>query len=490
MRLHATDIADALRRLCLSGRGNLLSASVIALAALLLTAGPETVAYGDARNKPNVVIILVDDMGYADTGFTGCTDIPTPNLDRLAAGGLRCTQGYVSHPFCSPTRAGLMTGRYQQRFGHENNPKYDPADEQVGLPLDQFTVAQAMQQVGYATGAIGKWHLGAAPCFHPNRRGFAEYYGMIGGGHDYFKTEMEGSPKEYFIPMQRNSQPEELKEYLTDALSREAVEFVRRHRGEPFFLYLAYNAPHAPLQASEKYLERFQRIDDPKRKTYAAMVSAVDDGVGLMLNALAELKLESDTLIFFLSDNGGPVGEKSNGSSNRPLRAGKGSVYEGGIHVPFAIRWPARLPAGKDYDQPVCSLDIFPTSLAAAGGRPNPAWKLDGTDLLPYLTGQRQGCPHERLFWRTGGGATHAVRAGDLKLAKTADSGPSLFDLRADLSETRPLENAQPQRVAELSKEYEAWNSQLVPPRWESPRVGKPAPKKPRPARPASKPNS
>ena len=271
-----------------------------------------------AGRKPNIIIILADDMGFADAAFQGAKDTHTPNLDALAATGIRFTNGYVSHPFCSPTRAGLMTARYQQRFGHENNPKYDKHDEVSGLPTDQITMPQVLASAGYRTGIVGKWHLGAAPKFHPLKRGFQEQFGFIGGGHDYFRADMSDNAKEYYIPIERNGQPVEEKEYLTDAFSREAAAFVRRHAGDPFFLYLAYNAPHTPQQVSEKYLDRYRGIEDKQRRLNAAMVSAIDDGVGKLMATLMELKLDSDTLIFFFSDNGGPVG--INGSDNTPLR--------------------------------------------------------------------------------------------------------------------------------------------------------------------------
>ncbi|MCX6636128.1 MAG: sulfatase-like hydrolase/transferase, partial [Acidobacteria bacterium] len=365
-------------------------------AALPLAAAP--------RPRPNVIVILADDLGYADVGFTGAKDIPTPNIDRIARAGVRFTNAYVSHPFCSPTRAGLMTGRYQQRFGHENNPRYDPNDRVSGLPADQVTLAQVLSEAGYATGIAGKWHLGATPEMHPLRRGFREQFGFIGGGHDYFKAGGVDERREYFIPFQRDGKPVAESEYLTDALSREAGAFVRRHAGDPFFLYVAYNAPHTPQQVTEKYLGRFAGIQDPQRRNYAAMISAMDDGIGGLLDTIDELKLGAETLIFFLSDNGGPVG--INGSSNQPFRGAKGTLYEGGI---------------------------------ALAGAKNPAGvKLDGVDLMPHLTGKAKRPPHERLFWRTGGGVQYAVREGRYKLYRNED-GAQLYDLEADPGETRDV---------------------------------------------------
>ncbi len=447
---------------------------VIASAALLAASSPVESADGAGeQRRPNIVVILADDMGYADVGFHGCRDIPTPNLDKLARQGVRCSDGYVAHPFCSPTRAALVTGRYQQRFGHENNPKFDPADEQTGLPLSETTIAQVLKTAGYATGAVGKWHLGAAPHFHPMQRGFDEYFGLRGGGHDYFKTDMTTETKEYLIPLDRNGEPVELTEYLTDVLSREAAAFVRRHHDHPFFLYLAYNAPHTPLQVSQKYLDRVTSIEDPQRRSYAAMVSAMDDGVGLVLSALEELKLDEQTLVFFLSDNGGPVG--INGSSNEPFRGAKGQVFEGGVRVPFVVRWTGHLPAGTTYAQPVTCLDILPTAAAVSGATCPPDCGWDGVNLIPSLRGESIEPPHKILFWRTGGGAAFAVRAGRDKLVKIGNNPAMLFNLEVDPSETTDIAADHADRVGELTALLDNWNRQLVPPRWESPRPARPA---------------
>ena len=418
-----------------------------------------------APAKPNVIVIVADDMGYADTGFNGCRDIPTPHLDRLARQGIRFTNGYVTHSFCSPSRAALLTGRYQQRFGHENNPVFLPHDPKVGLPLAEKMLPQVLRPAGYVSGHIGKWHLGAADVFHPLRRGFDESFGFLGGGHQYLPEKWtvdqpSQHADEYITKLQRNGRYIDEKEYLTDALSREAVAFVARHRAQPFFLYLAYNAPHGPLQATEKYLRRFPQLRD-KRRLYAAMVSALDDGVGQVLAEVDKQGLTARTLIFFLSDNGGPT--QVNGSSNAPLRGDKGSVYEGGFRVPFVVSWPGQLPAGRDYDWPVSSLDIFATATAQAGVDTT-ALALDGVDLLPYLTGKNPAAPHPVLYWRMGGGNAYAVRQGDRKLVEPRGGRPELYDLRRDLSERQDLASAQPEALAALERLKQAWNAQLVPP--------------------------
>ncbi|MGB9689895.1 sulfatase [Thermogutta sp.] len=426
----------------------------------------------DQLSKPNFIVILADDLGYADVGFQGCQDIPTPNLDKLAHQGIRCTQGYVSHSFCSPTRAGLMTGRYQQKYGHENNPRYDPKDTFAGLPTREITVANILSEAGYVTGAVGKWHLGAAPHFHPLKRGFQEYFGLIGGGHDYFDVGEPGESREYRIPLQRDTTPEKFDGYLTDVLSDEAAAFVRRHRDKPFFLYLAYNAPHAPLQAPDRYLERVKHIQDARRRVYGAMIAALDDGVGRLCDALAELGLDKRTLIFFLSDNGGPVDVTH--ASNAPLRGGKGSVYEGGIRVPFVVRWTGVLPAGYTYNEPVISLDI-PVTLAEAAGATLPSDReIDGVNLLPYFLGQHKGAPHEALFWRQGGGTSWAVRRDDWKLVKAGQNQElQLFNLRQDISETTDVKSQYPEICEELQQRYIEWNNHNVPPIFESPRASR-----------------
>ena len=421
-----------------------------------------------AGRKPNVIVILADDLGYADVGFTGCKDIPTPNIDRLARTGVRFTSGCVSHPFCSPTRAGLMTGRYQQRFGHENNPLYDPGNEVAGLPASEITIANVLSDAGYVTGQIGKWPLGAAPQFHPLRRGFREQFGFIGGGHDYLKADLTNPhPREYMIPIQRNGKPVPEPDYLTDAFSREAEAFVRRHARDEFFLYLAYNAPHTPLQTPPEYLERVSRIADETRRKYAAMICAMDDGIGKLMGALAELELDRDTLVFFLSDNGGPTSVTH--ADNRPYRGQKGQVYEGGIHVPFVMRWPGTLRAGEAYGSPVISLDIFATAAAVAGARPPAGRIIDGVNLMPHITGKGSPPPHDLLYWRAGAGQQFAVRRGNMKLVKVG-ARTELYDLEADIGESKDLASAMPDALKTLDAAREKWNAQMKQPVFPGPR--------------------
>ncbi len=418
-------------------------------------------AFAQTR-KPNIVHIVADDLGYAEIGVQGCKDIPTPAIDSIAKNGIRFTSGYVSCPVCSPTRAGLMTGRYQQRFGHELNPgPATQAEENFGLPLDQVTLPQTLRDLGYRTGHIGKWHLGYKPEYHPNKRGFDESFGFPGGAHAY----LDQRAADEHNAVNRNGTPVEEKAYLTDAFAREAVAFVDRHAKQPFYLYLPFNAVHNPLQATQKYLDRFAAIADERRRTYAAMMVAMDDAIGAVLARLRHHRIEDDTLIVFHSDNGGPTPQTS--SSNGPLHGFKGQTYEGGIRVPFLMQWKKRLKRGVVDDRPIVALDIFPTCVAAAGGKP--AANLDGVDLLPYLTGTRKDAPHEALYWRFG--AQWAVRKGDWKLMESID-GVRLFHLAQDLGETRDLAAAEPDKVQELRAAYDAWNANNIAPRWGTRRAG------------------
>lgn len=415
-----------------------------------------------AAVRPNIIVIVADDLGYADVGFNGCREISTPNIDSLARQGVRCSNGYVSHPFCSPTRAALLTGRYQQRFGHENNPVLDVNDTTIGLPTNQVTVAQLLQSAGYQTIAVGKWHLGGALRFHPNARGFTDFFGFLAGDHVYFSAKL--------IPqnpntLMRNHEPVAEPEYLTDAFSREAANYIQKYKAQPFFLYLAYNAVHKPLQASQKYLDRFSGIADERRRNYAAMTSAMDDGIGRVLQAVEVNHLERNTVIFFVSDNGGCRYEISP-AHNDPLRGYKGDLFEGGIRVPFVMRWLGHLPEGRVYGEPVCAIDIFPTAAALAGAELPAHLKLDGVNLVPYLLGELPGPPHPRLYWRTGGGITWAVREGRYKLVQNQPGPPELYDLSVDISETKNIAKENGEVVRRLLQAHADWNAELISPLW------------------------
>ncbi len=411
-----------------------------------------------APAKPNIVLMVGDDLGYGDLGSYGGTDVPTPYLDSIAKNGVRFTDGYVSCPYCSPTRAGLMTGRYQTRFGHEFNP--GPAEQAVaefGLPLTETAMPQRLKDLGYATGMFGKWHLGYKPEFHPQRRGFDEFYGFLGGAHSYLDAEADPAN-----PVFRGTEKVARVDYTTDQFAAEAAGFIERHKDRPFFVYLPFNAVHTPLEALKKYEDRFAgKIADPRRRTFAAMLSAMDDGVGQVLKTLDRLKLTGRTLVVFHSDNGGPTA--GNTSKNTPLRGFKAQVYEGGVRVPFLAQWPGRIPKGKTYAHPVIALDLLPTFVAAAGGAPGADWKLDGVNLLPYLEGKQKGAPHERLFWRFG--RQWAMREGDWKLMSMGGA-PELYNLRADIGEQKDLSFTEKDRLGRMSAAWEEWNKGNIPARW------------------------
>ena len=443
---------------------NFVLLSILSLVLLLTTAVvvKSEEDSSEAENLPNIIVILTDDQGYNDVGFNGSTEIPTPNIDRIANDGVVFTAGYVSFPVCGPSRAGLLTGRYQDRFGFSRNPLWAPKDPSQGLPLSEETIADALGKAGYQTMAIGKWHMGAHESLRPLNRGFDEFFGFLTGGHHYFPekwtlkdiSEVTSQYEPYKTRLLRNNDRIDEKEYLTDALSREAVNFIERNSKRPFFLYLAYNAPHAPMQATEKYLNRFPDLSG-KRKIYAAMVSAVDDGVGNLLNKLEELGLDDNTIVFFLSDNGGPL--SVNGSDNGKLRAGKGSLFEGGIRVPFAMQWKNQIHAGQKYDEPVISLDIFATAIAQTTVKTRN--KLDGVNLLPFLTGKKTGRPHSQLYWRKFDSQGIAVRAGNMKLIRDDSlKNYELFDLSSDLSEKNALSDTVTE--VNLKVKFEYWNEE------------------------------
>jgi arylsulfatase A-like enzyme len=437
---------------------------------LLLLASPATTPA--AERKPNILLIVADDLGYGELSCQGNPQIPTPRIDSIARSGVRFTSGYVSGTYCSPTRAGLLTGRYQQRFGHEFNPgPARTASSQFGLSLKEKTIGDRFKDLGYTTGWFGKSHLGYAPQYHPLKRGFDEYFGFLGGAHDYLDA-----ASDKHNPILRGNVPLDTIDYTTDAFGREAVAFIQKHRADPWLCYLAFNAVHAPLESTPRYLSRFTQIEVKRRRTFAAMLSAMDDAVGAVLDKLHELQLEQNTLIFFISDNGGPTSQTT--SRNSPLRGFKAQTWEGGIRVPWMVQWKGHLPEGKVDDRPVIQLDILPTALAAAGVEASPDWKLDGVNLLPYLTGQTAALPHEALYWRFG--RQMAVRMGDWKLVKAfgdggmpreapgkaTTAGAQLYNLKQDIAEQQDLATKHPEKVRHLTAAWETWNKELVDPAW------------------------
>ncbi len=448
---------------------------------------------------PNVIVLLADDLGYGELGCQGNSEIPTPHIDSLAKNGVRFTSAYVTGPNCSPSRAGLLTGRTPTRFGYEFNPIGEKNElPGYGMPTSEITLAEALHDAGYTTGLIGKWHQGGAPSYHPFRHGFDEFFGFTHEGHYYvpppwrgvtsllrrkalpnamkglwsgkkglnFTDHMGHDEPDYDAnnPIIRGGQPVVESKYLTDALTREAIDFIDRHDDKPFFLYLAYNAVHSPLQATDESLAKFSHLNDLQRRIFAAMLSSMDDSVGQVLEQLRKSGLEQNTLVFFLSDNGGPTRELT--SSNLPLRGEKGQMYEGGIRVPFLWQWPGKIPAGQVYAKPVSSMDLFATATAAA--LVNPPKQVEGVDLVPFLNGTKSDAPHETLFWRQGNRA--ALRHQEWKLVKMRDAAGSertnweLYDLSRDASETTDLSTTYPERRAELVRRWESMNREMREP--------------------------
>ena len=429
----------------------------------------ETWAADVPTDRPNILYLLADDMGYADLGAQGCTDVPTPNLDSIASNGVRFTSGYVSAPVCSPSRAGLMTGRYQTRFGHEfNHPMADRAP--VGLPVEQKTIADWFKAAGYVTGHIGKWHLGnpSLPQFNPAARGFDEDL--------WFPGQKKLPP----LALWRNKTHEEVRDrYVDVAMAREAAGFIERHQAAPWFLYVAFLTPHQPLDTPPGSEDAFAGIANDERRKCAAILTLLDESVGRVLKALRDSGQEGRTLVVFHSDNGAPP---KNGSRNTPLRGHKNTMWEGGIREPFVMQWKGTLPAGRVVEAPIISLDLLPTALAAAKVRVSADAKLDGVNLLPFLTGKTQQPPHDNLFWRYG--EQNAIRQGDWKLVSALDTTVTppllrtgLYDVVRDAAEMHDLSAEQPEKVKELQALWAEWNKQNVPALWSADAKDKPSEK-------------
>ena len=429
-----------------------------------------------AHAQPNVLVILADDLGYGDIGVHGGTVVPTPNIDALAASGVRCTNAYVTAPMCGPSRAGFMTGRYPTRFGFEHNPRMGDEDT-LGLPLDQRTLGNRFQDAGYATGIIGKWHLGFSPQRWPLERGFDEFYGFLVAMHNFVLR--KGAESKFEAAYSRNMiyrsrELQKINGYTTDLFTDEALSFMQRHTEKPWFLYLAYNAVHTPLEVIEKYGNRVPAsITDPERRGYLSLLIGLDDNIGRLTSHLRRNGTDKNTLVFFFSDNGGATKKpflSYNTGLNTPLRGGKGQLLEGGIRVPFFVSWPGKLPAGKIYEQPVSSLDIAKTALEVASIGSRSYDSLDGINLLPYLTGEKSEAPHDALYWRLG--PQKAVRKGRWKLVDwrefttKSQSGWQLFDVSTDLAEQHDVAAQHADIVAELKQSWTTWDAQNVPPLW------------------------
>ncbi|MGA9639585.1 sulfatase family protein [Flavobacterium sp.] len=430
-------------------------------------------------SKPNILVILCDDLGYSDVGFNGSKDIITPELDKLAHDGTIFSSAYVAHPFCGPSRAALMTGRYPHEFGAPYNLPDMGMNMKDGVPVEETFFSNALQQAGYYTSAIGKWHLGYGEQFHPNNRGFDDFYGFLGGGHDYFpedfKVKYDAQIKNgnkniyaYLKPLTHNKEEVDEKEYITDALSREAVRVIKeaKEKQKPFFMYLAYNAPHVPLEAKEEDLKVFEHIQDKDRRTYAAMVYAVDRGVGQIVNKLKETKQFENTLIVFLSDNGGNI---EHGANNFPLKGTKGDTYEGGFRVPMFFHWPNKVPAGKRFDYVVSAIDLYPTFVKLAGATIPEGKKLDGKDIWSNFLDGKNTHKDDMIYavrYRFGFSDVGA-RKENYKIVKAGPNSKwKLFDAKNDPSETKDLSGKFPKILKEMVDETKKWSESHVTPLW------------------------
>lgn len=410
--------------------------------------------------QPNIVLIFADDAGYGDFSSYGSPQIATPFIDSIGAAGVRCTDAYVTCSVCGPSRAGILTGRYQQRFGAEFNIQAELSDTR-GLPEDEVTIAEGLNTRGYRSIMLGKWHLGYGDKFHPLSHGFADFFGFLKGARPY--KSIEGDELNRLL-LDREPYPESF-EYMTDELGLRAAGYIDQHAADPFFLYLAPNAVHQPMHARPELLRRVTLelgLMAPRRQRYIAMMWSLDEMVGTVLAALERNGLSENTLVFFVNDNGGAA---RNGSSNGDLRGTKGTPFEGGVRVPFLMQWPARLEAGGVYTNPVSALDVLATAWAAAGVEADEEHPLDGVDLMPYFTGANEGRPHETLYWRRGD--DWAVRHGDWKLlGYRGGERAELYHLGNDRSEMSDLSKGAPKRAQELGTLYQAWNATLVEPAW------------------------
>lgn len=427
---------------------------------LLMLAEERAPTILEREPPPNVLLLIADDLGYADLGCHGARDVVTPHLDSIARHGVRFSNAYVTASVCSPSRAGLFTGRYPQRFGFEDNPGPGPVQgETIGLPATERTLAEALQAEAYATGYVGKWHLGVASAFHPLRHGFDEFFGFLQGGHVYYGPDRSG-------PLVRDLRCVSETEYLTDAFTREAIGFLDRHHEEPFFLCVSYSAVHEPLVAPPRVLEGIPDDLAPSRREYLGALQVLDEGVGRILAALERLDLNERTLVVFLSDNGGQFFPHRFTARNAPGRRGKNTLGEGGIHIPLLLHLPGTIEGGGVFEAPVSTLDLLPTILACGEGEEAVDGSgLDGVNLLPFLRGDAKGVPHERLFWRRQ--EQYAIRQGPWKLVHDASEGTCLYHLDDDPSETRDRSAEHPELKRELADAWEAWSRGLADPAWD-----------------------
>ncbi len=454
--------------------------STIPLSIVCFVAGS---VWASATERPNIVVIMCDDLGYADVGFNGSPDILTPELDRLAEGGTIFSSGYAAHPFCGPSRMGFLAGRYPHGMGTPYNlPNLADGfleSDAEGIPVDEILLSKALQTAGYYTGLVGKWHLGVEPEFHPNARGFDEFYGFLAGGHAYFPSKYQPQYErqrkagrklinDYLLPLERNGEQVKETEYLTDAFAREAAGFIERasEKEQPFFLFLSLNAPHSPLEAKDEDLALYPNIEDKKRRTYAGMMSAVDRGVGRLVASLKESGEYESTLIVFTSDNGGKL---SLGASNAPLKHGKGSASEGGFRVPLFFHWPEQVPAGQVFSHSVSSLDFYPTFAGLGHVEVAEGKTLDGVDIWAGLRSGEDARDGSMIFAtrHRGGFSEISGRKNNWKVIRDTEKGPwRLYDVNTDLGEKYDLSSQYPERLKDLVAAVQQWAKTHTEPRW------------------------
>lgn len=412
---------------------------------------------------PNILLILADDLGYRDLSIQGCKQFETPQIDSIARNGIRFTDGYVSNSVCSPSRAGLMSGRVG--IGFESNLVPHSV---MGLDVSLPTMADYLKEAGYRTYIVGKWHLGYKPEYHPNRRGFDEFYGLLHGSRTYYADNLNRLIRSNEA-LQRNGEyePEPEGSYVTDRLTAGAIDYITQHVSEnpdqPFFMYLSHTAPHGPWEAKPGYAERYPHIKNDRRRIYAGMIASLDEGVGQVIECLKENGIYDNTLIVFLSDNGGPTGKAP--TDNAPLKGSKGTLWEGGVRVPFLLQWPAKVPAGQVLDEPVSSLDLLPTFLAAAGQ--NTDIHTDGKDLTDYIVSGKPAPGQRPFFWRRNSTDYGALRLADYKwIVRRKDSGDEVmvFNLEKDIGEHNDLAMRMPDLANRMGQIFDAWEASATPP--------------------------
>lgn len=435
--------------------------------------------------RPNIIVIMADDLGYNDVGCYGCKDIPTPHIDSLAKGGVRFTSGYVTGSMCGPSRAGFLTGKHQSKFGFYKNCSA-PFDPKQGLPKIP-TIASLLQKQGYVTGGVGKWHMGTSDDQHPNAMGFDDWFGFLGGGLMYYpldhpsyrgrftppiKRPMKHKYLQHTLPLIHNREPVEWDQYLTRELTDAGIRFLDKNQETSFFLFMSYNAPHLDLEAPKETIAKFPAdkmtvvpgVKPAARSIYGAMVFEMDQGIGQLLARVKELGLADNTVVWFLSDHGG----MARTSDNRPLKGAKGSAYEGGLRVPMIVKWPGKTPAGVVLEDMVTSLDIGATSIAMAGGDPAEAG-LHGKDIRPSMTQQSTEAPHEVLYWHTGSrmNSFGVIREGDFKLIGGGRGNQALYNLKDDIGEKKNVAASHPEKVQAMRARWVEWSKDIQPPLWE-----------------------